>query len=133
MKPGWDRTVRVTEVADTHDPAHLRALLAAAVDGFDLSFRPMFGGIMGYAGGKPFASLSNRGLALKLDAAGMDGLVALGGQPLRYEPDDPPSRSYALVPPAMLGPDGGALLGAWAARSAAHVARSPVRRGRARG
>ncbi|MFC0502382.1 hypothetical protein [Asaia krungthepensis] len=33
----------------------------------DLSFRPMFGGIMGYAGGRVFASLSNIGLALKMN------------------------------------------------------------------
>ena len=111
------------------DPASLRALLAAAAPDLDLTFRPMFGGIMGYAAGKPFASLSDVGLALKLAGADHDALLALpGARPLQYEPDSPPSRSYVLVPPPML--DDPAALAAWARRSAGSAAARPARKGR---
>lgn len=106
-----------------NEPHALRALLSASADGLDLSFRPMFGGVMDYLGGKPFASLSDRGLALKLGSADRDALFALGGEPLRYEPDGPPSRSYGLLPPALLNVDA---LHGWVERSAAHVAALPA-------
>lgn len=88
----------------THDPKHLqtaieKALAPMAAD-VDLRFRPMFGGIMAYAQGRPFASLSNAGLAVKLAGEERDALLAMAGAaPLRYEPDSPPSKSYTLVPP----------------------------------
>jgi TfoX/Sxy family transcriptional regulator of competence genes len=53
--------------------------------------------------GKPFASLSDVGLALKLAAAERDALLAVeGARPLRYAPDQPPSKSYVVVPETML-------------------------------
>jgi TfoX/Sxy family transcriptional regulator of competence genes len=102
-----------------HDPKALQAVMAAASPpDLELSFRPMFGGIMGYAAGQVFASLSNMGLALKMGGADHAALCELPGvQPLRYEPDDPPSKTYLLLPDAMLSdPDS---LRSWIARSAA--------------
>ncbi|WP_051651240.1 TfoX/Sxy family protein [Brevundimonas bacteroides] len=95
-----------------------RVLEAASPPDLDLMFRPMFGGIIGYAAGKAFASLSNRGLALKMSGADHVALsVVPGVAPLRYEPDDPPSKSYLLVPDAMLSDADD--LRPWIARSAA--------------
>lgn len=101
-----------------HVPSELQARLVACVSPeLELSFRPMFGGIMGYAAGRPFASLSNVGLALKLAGADHAALLALpGATPLRYTPDSPPSRSYIVVPTSMLADP--INLGAWAKRSA---------------
>ena len=101
-----------------HDPKKLQQILAdAAPPDLELNFRPMFGGILAYAEGKTFASLSDVGLALK--ATGplfAEFLEAPGAAPLRYEPDDPPSKSYVLVPESMLA-DRAALRG-WIARAA---------------
>lgn len=114
--------------APAHVPAELQAkLLAAAPSELELSFRPMFGGIMGYAHGRPFASLSNMGLAFKL--AGADHVAALallGARPLRYEPDSPPSRSYVLMPDQVL--DDPAQLAAWAERCSRYVAAQPAKK-----
>lgn len=87
-----------------HDPKELQAILEAACPpGLELGFRAMFGGIMGYANGQAFASLSNVGLALKMSGADHAALGAVPGvEPLRYEPGDPPSKSYLLLPPALL-------------------------------
>ena len=103
-----------------HQPTDLRDLLIDVAPGIDLSFRSMFGGIMGYAGGVVFASLSNVGLGIKLPKADQAGLIALGGDPLRYEPDSPPSKSYVVVPAAMLADR--AALATWVARSIAGLA-----------
>jgi hypothetical protein len=44
-----------------HDPKHLQAVMQqAAPPDLDLSFRPMFGGILAYLDGKAFASLRPR-------------------------------------------------------------------------
>jgi TfoX/Sxy family transcriptional regulator of competence genes len=103
----------------TYEPKALQALMeAASPPDLDLRFRAMFGGIMGYADGQAFASLSNVGLALKMSGAESVALSALPGvEPLRYEPDQPPSKSYLVLPDPMLSdPDG---LRSWIARSAA--------------
>jgi TfoX/Sxy family transcriptional regulator of competence genes len=101
-----------------HDPKNLQTVMqAAAPPDLDLSFRPMFGGILAYLDGKAFASLSNVGLALKLAGADHAALLALpGAKPLQYEPNSPPSKSYVTVPEAML--DDRAALRAWIARGA---------------
>lgn len=102
-----------------HDPKDLQAIMeTASPPGLELSFRPMFGGIMGYAAGQVFASLSNVGLALKMSGADHAALSAvLDVRAPRYEPDDLPSKSYLLLPNAMLSdPDS---LRSWMARSAA--------------
>ena len=102
-----------------HDAKRLQAVMeAASPPDLELSFRPMFGGIFGYAAGQAFASLSNVGLALKMTGADHASLSELPDvKPLRYEPNDPPSKSYLLLPDAMLSdPDS---LRLWIARSAA--------------
>ena len=99
-----------------HDPKLLQATLTeAAPPDLDIAFRPMFGGIMAYADGKPFASLSDVGLGLKLAGSERDALLALpSAAPLRYGPDQPTSKSYVLVPKAMLSePD---VLRSWVTR-----------------
>ncbi len=105
-----------------HDPRHLQEIMQrAAPPDLPTSFRPMFGGIMGYAEGKPFASLSNIGLALKLSGADHAELLGhQGAAALRYQPDKPASKSYVVVPATMLSdPDA---LRSWIARSAAGLA-----------
>jgi len=102
--------------------------MASAPPDLELAFRPMFGGIMGYANGKVFASLSDVGLALKLSGADRDALLAIpGSKPLQYEPDQPPSKSYVVVPEAMLAePD---TLRSWMTRSATGAGqKTPSRR-----
>nr|WP_275690686.1 TfoX/Sxy family protein [Gluconacetobacter azotocaptans] len=96
-----------------------------------LSFRPMFGGIMGYADGRPVASLSNVGLALKLAGADRVEMLALpGAAPLRYEPDAPPSKSYVVLPGALLADAHG--LRGWIARAAAGLPPRAGKKGRVR-
>lgn len=102
-----------------YDSKQLQAIMeAASPPDLELGFRPMFGGIMGYASGLAFASLSNVGLALKMTGADYAALSAVPDvKPLRYEPDDPPSKSYLLLPDAMLSDLDS--LRSWIARSAA--------------
>lgn len=87
-----------------HDPKRLRDIMTdAAPPELELAFRPMFGGIMAYAEGKAFASLSNIGMALKAKGPLFAEFLAVeGAAPLRYEPNAPPSKSYVTVPEAML-------------------------------
>lgn len=113
----------------THDPQMLQAILiSAAPRDLDVAFRPMFGGLFGYADGKPFASLSNVGLALKFVGSEHEAMLSLpGAAPLRYEPDQPASKSYVLVPESVLAePD---QLRAWVVRS---VSSLPATRARKR-
>jgi TfoX/Sxy family transcriptional regulator of competence genes len=108
------------------DPKQLQAIVQSASPDLELAFKPMFGGIMVYAGGKPFASLSDVGLALKLTGAAREDLLALpGAAALRYEPDAPVSKTYVVVPAQMLTqPD---VLRGWIGRSAA-AAPTPAKR-----
>jgi TfoX/Sxy family transcriptional regulator of competence genes len=108
-----------------HDPKALQVILAsAAPPDLPLTFRPMFGGILAYVDGKVFASLSNVGLALKLAGDDHRALMAMpGAMPLRYEPDQPASKSYVVVPAALI--EDSASFRAWIARSAAGVAATP--------
>jgi hypothetical protein len=63
-----------------HDPAKLKSIMiAASPPDLELDFRPMFGGIFAYAAGKPFASVSNVGLALKMTGADHAALTAAPG------------------------------------------------------
>ena len=112
------------------DPKVLRATCEdAAPPDLELDFRPMFGGIMGYAAGRVFASLSDVGLALKLSGANREALLAIdGAKPLRYAPDQPPSKSYVVVPEAMLSDPAG--LRTWMARSVSGLAPPTARRKR---
>jgi TfoX/Sxy family transcriptional regulator of competence genes len=110
-----------------HSPPALKARLeSAAGASLELAFRPMFGGLAAYSGGKIFASLSDVGLALKLGPADREALLREpGAAPLRYTPDMPPSRNYVTVPAPILADD--AALASWLRRSADHVATLPAR------
>jgi len=90
----------------THDPKALQAILeAAAPPDLELRFKAMFGGIMAYAEEKPFASLSDIGLAFKLEtAADHFALMAVpGAKALQYDASQPVSKTYVVVPEGMLG------------------------------
>ena len=104
-----------------HVPAELQKRLEAAAPAeVELRFKPMFGGIGGYADGRMFASLSDVGLALKLgEPARAELLKIKGAKPLQYEPGAPPSRTYVVVPDATLS-DRRALQG-WIGKSAVFV------------
>lgn len=69
----------------------------------DWRFRPMFGGIGAYANDKMCVSLSDIGLAVKLEGEEHAALLKLkGARALQYEPSMPPSKTYVVVPDAML-------------------------------
>ncbi|KMM75180.1 hypothetical protein ACP93_12800 [Xanthomonas sp. NCPPB 1128] len=111
-----------------HDPMLLQSILAdAAPPGLEVAFRPMFGGRFAYADGKPFASLSDVGLALKFAGSERDALLAVpGAAPLRYEPDQPASKSYVVVPETMLSEP--AELRPWVMRSVSGLPTKRVRK-----
>lgn len=115
-----------------HVPSDLQKVLeASAPPDVELLSKPMFGGIVVYADGRMFCSLSNVGLALKF---GGDEHAALlktkGAKALQYEPSMPPSKNYIVVPDAVLN-DRKALR-TWIAKSAAFVKTKPARKPRAR-
>lgn len=108
-------------------PADLQARMLAAAPDIELSFRRMFGGIMGYVAEVPFASLSNVGLALKFTPAEREKALALpGAKPLQYEPDAPPSKSYVVLPAAVVAD--GASLHDWIVASANGLKPKPAGR-----
>ncbi len=115
-----------------HVPANLQKKLeTAAPPGIELLFRPMFGGIGAYADGRMFCSLSNVGLALKFGESDRDALLKVkGAKALQYEPDAPVSKSYVVVPDAMLD-DRKALRG-WIAISAAFAKAAPAKKAKKR-
>jgi TfoX/Sxy family transcriptional regulator of competence genes len=108
-----------------HDPKDLQLIFAkAAPPQLEVRFKPMFGGILAYIFDKPAGSLSDVGLALKMSGAERDALLAVpGAEPLRYAPDQPLSKTYVVVPDAML--DDPETLGGWIARAAAGLKTKP--------
>jgi TfoX/Sxy family transcriptional regulator of competence genes len=110
-----------------HDPKALQAIFAdAAPPDLELAFKPMFGGILAYAYGKPLASLSDVGLAVKAAGAlNAEFLATPGAAALRYAPDAPPSKTYVVVPDAMLN-DRDALR-AWIIKAVAGLATAPAK------
>jgi TfoX/Sxy family transcriptional regulator of competence genes len=113
-----------------HDPKALQAIFAAAAPpDLELVFKPMFGGILAYAYGKPLASLSDVGLAVKASGAlNAEFLATPGAVALRYEPDAPASKTYVVVPEGMLK-DREALR-AWIVKAAAGLAAAPAKKKR---
>jgi len=114
----------------SYDPKALQTLMeAASPPDLELSFRAMFGGVIGYANGQAFASLSNVGLALKMNGADYAALSAVPGvAPLRYESDQPRSKSYLVAPDDLLRDHDG--LRSWIARSAAGLKPAAVKKTR---
>ena len=101
-----------------------RAAEARSLDR-DLTFKPMFGGVCAYTGGRVFASLSDIGLALKLPPdAQAEMLTHPGAKRLQYEPDAPPSKQYIVVPPPMQTDTDA--LAVWLVRSADYVLAQPA-------
>lgn len=113
-----------------HDPKRLQPILAiAAPPDLEVTFKPMFGGLFAYADGKPFASLSDVGLALKFVGGEHAAMLSHpGAAALRYEADQPASKTYVVVPDAVLSePD---QLRSWVIRS---IAGLPAKRAPKRG
>ena len=91
----------------------------------DWTFKPMFGGVCGYADGRIFASLSNIGLALKLAPDTQEKLLSLeGAKRLRYEPDAPESKQYIVVPESLCADE--KALAVWLERSVDYVLSLPA-------
>lgn len=114
----------------TDDPAVLLARLEYISQAlpFAVTTRPMMGGHIGYADGRPFVSLSTGGFGIKLLPPDQERLLARpGARRQRHGPGDPPSRSYVARGPDDLDDD--EVLAEWlvlAARTAPE--RRPSRR-----
>ena len=88
----------------------------------DLSFRPMFGGVMVYSSGKPFASLSATAVSVKVAGADRDELLLEpGARPLQH-PGEQPSKQYVTLPEHIVSDE--ERLRVWLERSAANAPRS---------
>lgn len=114
------------------DPGTLRALFERVQpEGYEITYRAMFGGFMAYADGRPLASLSNVGIGLKCSPEDRDELLMEheAGM-LQYEPDAPMSKSYVALPDAILADE--AALADWIARAAMFVASAPLKAKRSR-
>ena len=111
-----------------HDPHDLqKAMEAAMPPDVDWRFKSMFGGIGVYANDRMCVSLSDIGLAVKLAPAEQEALLKLkGAKRLQYEPAMPPSKTYIVVPEAMLSDR--KALGHWLAISAAQAAAVPAKK-----
>jgi len=96
----------------------------------ELAFKAMFGGACAYVNGRVFASLSNVGLALKIDGATAKMWLGKGGAWLQYEPDAPVSKSYVVVPADVAHEE--SALSAWVEKSMAHVLTLPTPKPRAK-
>jgi TfoX/Sxy family transcriptional regulator of competence genes len=115
-----------------HVPAELRKTMQAALPPHvDWRFRPMFGGIGVYANDRMCVSLSDVGLAVKLQGDERAALLRLkGAKPLQYEPGAPVSKTYVVVPDAVV--NDARALGHWLAVSAAQAS-GPARKARQSG
>jgi TfoX/Sxy family transcriptional regulator of competence genes len=113
-----------------HDPKALqKAMEAAMPSNVDWRFRPMFGGIGAYANDRMCVSLSDIGLAVKLAGAEHAALLAMrGAKVLQYEPSSPTSKTYVVVPAAMLKDR--KALGHWLGISAQQAAAGPAKKPR---
>ena len=111
-----------------HDPKNLQvAFTKAAPPQLEVRFKPMFGGILVYVFDKPLGSLSDVGLALKMSGTARNELLAIpGAKPLRYEADQPESKTYIVVPDTML--DDPHTLGRWIAWAADGLKATPLAR-----
>ncbi|GBR43395.1 TfoX/Sxy family protein [Neokomagataea thailandica] len=99
-----------------YDPVQLQKVLKEELFAeCEITFKPMFGGIMAYSFERVFASLSNVGLALKFNGKDHQEFLSVpGSKMLQYEPDSAPSKSYIVVPESMLSnPD---ILKLWVVR-----------------
>jgi TfoX/Sxy family transcriptional regulator of competence genes len=114
-------------ISEQHKQLRARVETAAQnVPTLELSFREMFGGVMIYSSGKPFASLSEPGLAVKLNESDRKALLQEpGAEPLRHD-GEAPSKQYVVVPAHIL--EDSEQLGVWLERSAVFVASLPSKK-----
>ena len=106
----------------------LRSRIEAArsyIPTMEISFKAMFGGVMIYTSGKPFASLSEPGLALKLSENDREALLQEPGAELLRHEGEAPSKQYVVVPPQIIEDD--EQLSVWLERSILFVAHLPSR------
>ena len=118
------------------DPSRLQKALEEAIGPeaveFEIRFRAMFGGIMAYAYGRPFASLSNVGIAIKRSEDDRSCLIEKeDGYPLRYKPSDPPSKSYTVIPKSSVDAKGETLK-KWLVLSMKHCKSLPLKKKKSR-
>ena len=113
-------------ISEEHKQLRARVETAALnVPTLELSFRPMFGGVMIYSSGKPFASLAEQGLALKLNESDRQALLQEpGAEPLQHD-GEAPSKQYVVVPAHIL--EDSERLGVWLERSASFVGSLPAK------
>ena len=113
----------MTKTPHTDLRARIEAV-AAESPTLQLSFRPMFGGQMIYHASRPFASLAEQGLGIKLSARDRETLLREpDAVPLQHD-GEPPSKVYVIVPPHIIADD--EQLRAWLERSAAYVLTLPA-------
>ena len=111
---------------DSHRQLREQVEVAAQLNPtLELTFRAMFGGYMIYTSGKPFASLSEPGLSLKLSESDRATLLQEpGAEMLRHE-GEAPSKQYVVVPPHII--ENPEQLAQWLERSTAFVANLPAK------
>src|SRR5256885_16537978 len=107
-------------ISEQHKQLRTRVETAAQeIPTLELSFREMFGGVMIYTSGRPFASLSEPGLALKLNESDRKALLQEPGtEPLRHD-GEAPSKQYVVVPTHIV--EDPEQLGIWLERGALFV------------
>jgi len=114
-------------ISEEHKRLRARVETAALnVPTLELSFRQMFGGVMIYSSDRPFGSLAEQGLALKLNESDRKALLQEpGAEPLRHD-GEAPSKQYVVVPAHIL--EDSEQLGIWLERSALFVAGLSVKK-----
>ncbi len=113
----------------THDSTYVRTRVEEAatyLPMLELSFRAMFGGTMIYVAGKPFASLSEPGLSLKLNENDRAALLQEPEAKFLQHDGEAPSKQYVVVPPHIL--EDNEQLALWLERSATYAMSIPSKK-----
>ena len=92
----------------------------------EFSFRAMFGGLMIYVAGKPFASLSEPGLSLKLNENDRTALLQEPGAKFLQHDGEAPSKQYVVIPAHIL--ENNEQLSLWLERSATYAMTIPSKK-----
>lgn len=88
---------------------------APSAKAMDISCRHFFAGAAAYVGDRIFMTLTPVGLALKLADVDRNSLFDQGAKPLRYFPNAPVKKEYALLPTHISDDHG--VLSEWISRS----------------
>ena len=92
-----------------HDPKALKLRLEELADDlpFEVTTRPIMGGVIGFADGRTFVSLSTGGFGVKLLPADRERALARpGATGMRHSPEEPESKSYITFSDADTADDG---------------------------